>query len=91
MRNLVLDPSDGKNQAVDTNVLKTTALLYFQEELFAQRYENCQELLAVAKSLGVGQPEINAVIKFHLRAIQTSGPNEANLTHNRLRFLEKEK
>ena len=75
----------------ETEVVKTTALLYFRVELFAQRYENCKELLEIARSLGVPQYQINAAIKFHLRAIQPAGPYEANLTRNRLANLGEEK
>jgi len=84
--------SSVEGQALNPNgVVKTTALLYFQEELFGQRYENCKEILEIAKALGVEQHDLDAAIKFHLRAIQTQRPYEANQTKNRLRNLEEEK
>jgi len=61
-------------------ILKVTALLYLQEALATQKYESCRELIDTAKSLGVGQGDISAVIKDYL---STDGPGR--LRQNRLR------
>ncbi len=48
-------------------VLKLTALVYFQEALDKQQYESCAELTAAARKFGVQQYEIDAAITSHLR------------------------
>jgi hypothetical protein len=49
-------------------ILKVTALLYLKEALIAQEYESCQELVDIAKKLGVNPGDISAVIADYLNA-----------------------
>jgi len=42
--------------------------LYLKEALIAQEYESCQELVDIAKKLGVNPGDISAVIADYLNA-----------------------
>ena len=71
-------------------LLKVTASLYLKEALVAQEYESCQELIDTAKTLGVTQTDISAVITAYLRGDKAVAKNEANTSKNRLRSLTEE-
>ena len=43
--------------------IKLTALLYLKEALTQQRYENCADLIAVAKEFGAGEFEIQDLLE----------------------------
>ncbi len=47
--------------------LKATALLYFKEALFKERYEECASLIQQAKEFGTQQSEISAVIADYVK------------------------
>ena len=64
--------------AASDEILKVTALLYFQEALFAQDYEACAELVNAAASFGAQQSEIDAAIAAYLRADKAGGQKRAN-------------
>jgi len=70
MKNNVLTDQEQAFGADQT--LKVTALLYLKEALTAQKYESCKELIDTAKSPGVEQGDISAVITDHLNA---NGPS----------------
>ena len=67
------------------NALQVTAILYLQEALAQERYEECAQLIGSAKELGVGQAEISTVLASYVRQLKGNG-NEANKTNARRRF-----
>ena len=85
--NIVLKEGQNKAQAVTSDeIFKVTALLYFKEALAAQKYEDCEELVGIARKLGARQGEIDEMIAAHLRGDKPGGRNEARQGINRLRF-----
>ena len=84
--------SINEEQSLNTDdIFQVTALLYFKEALLAQEFENCQELIGVAKKLGATQEQINEVITSYLRGDKAGGQNGANQIKNRLLSLKGEK
>ena len=67
------------------NALQVTALLYLQEALAEERYEECAELIRSARELGVGQAAIGTVLASYVRQLKGNG-NEANINNARRRF-----
>lgn len=68
-------------------VLKATSLLYFREALFNEKYEDCGELIRIAKRFGARQSDIRRVIAQSNRGVRTGRVNEANKEKGgRLRF-----
>lgn len=67
------------------NALQVTALLYLQEALAEERYEECTELVSSAKELGVEQIEISTVLASYIRQLKGNG-SEANQNNARRRF-----
>lgn len=65
------------------DVLKLTALVYFQEALYEQEYESCAELLEAARKFGAQQDEIDEVITAYLRGEKPGGRNPKNRLKNR--------
>lgn len=47
---------------IHDETLKKTSLLYFQDALLNEQYENAADLLVSAKNLGVSEDEIQVVI-----------------------------
>lgn len=43
--------------------VKLTALLYLREALFGERYEECAEIIAVAKEFGAGDFEVQDLLE----------------------------
>lgn len=80
MRNVMV-----QSKQQDVNALQVTALLYLQEALAEERYEECTELISSAKELGVGQTEISTVLASYVRRLKGNG-NEANANNARRRF-----
>ena len=52
-----------KRSPVMKHPIKLTALLYLKEALTQQRYENCADLIAVAKEFGAGEFEIQDLLE----------------------------
>lgn len=77
------------NQSDET--LKTTSLLYFQDALISEQYENAAELLASARNLGASEDEIQVVIAEVILKmngkVQLQG---AELDANRLQYVKEE-
>lgn len=71
-------------------VLKATALLYFQQALLNQAYEECATLVTKAKAYGALQSDISNIIAQYLSGDKPIG-REAQLGKNRLNGLLKEK
>ena len=74
-----------QNNQQAENALQVTALLYLQEALAAERYEECTDLISSAKELGVGQTAISTVLASYIRQLKGNG-NEANQNNARRRF-----
>lgn len=62
----------------EQDVLKTTALIYLQEAIFNQQYEQCAQLIKQAKEVGATASDIKEIITL---AVKTK-------TKNRLRGLK---
>lgn len=77
MKNLLFKntPAPGENK---DEFLKTTALMYLEEALFRERFEDCDELIRTAKGFGAQLDEIKAVILGHLNKSKGNFRNEAN-------------
>lgn len=73
MRNTVT-----RNKDDTVNTLQLTSLLYLQEALEAERYEECAELIRSAQELGVQRSAITDVLNLYVRALKAGRPNEAN-------------
>lgn len=56
---------DGANQMV-----KATSLLYLKEALINEAYEECAQLIAVAKDNGADQKEISEAIDAHIKTVK---------------------
>ena len=68
-------------------VLKATSLLYFKEALFNEEYEDCKELIRIAKRFGARHSDICRVIVQSNRGAKAGRGNEANKGKGgRLRF-----
>ncbi len=63
----------------NNEVLKETALLYFNDALLKQTYEECEELLSFARKFGATQDEINEVITDYVEGRKPRNPKEANI------------
>lgn len=63
MKNTILKepPVTGSDE-----ILKATALLYFQDALFTEEFESCKELIDYAKKFGAQQSDIKAVIATYI-------------------------
>ena len=85
--NLVVEKQENKPAAADF-LLKATALLYLQDALQRERYEECALLIQSAKNYGAGQGEISEIIAKHIRRLNT-GPNEANVARVQLFSFKK--
>ena len=48
-------------------MLKVTALHYFTEALYKEKYEECNELAKTAKEYGVAKKEIKAIIADYVK------------------------
>ena len=55
--------------------VKVTALQYLKEALRTERYEDCWEILTVAKEFGANNAEIRAVIDHSARFSASPDPN----------------
>jgi len=84
--NAVFKNEKNKPEARD-EVLKATSLLYFKEALFNEEYEDCRELIRIAKRFGARQTDIRRVIDQSNRGARVGRGNEANKGKGgRLRF-----
>ncbi len=72
-------------------VLKTTALVYLQQALISQKFEDCQELVNKAKKYGASPSEISSVITAFLQGSKPKAANEGKLGINRLKLLKESK
>ena len=54
---------EGKRTYKSHHPLKLTALLYLKEELAKERYENCAEIIALAKEFGAAIFEIEDLLE----------------------------
>ena len=68
-------PQENTGLAADS-LLRATSLLYLQDALERERYEECAGLIQSAKGFGAGQREIASVIAKYIRK-REAGPSEA--------------
>lgn len=80
MKNRIVNHEKKTNQDENSreNLLKVTALLYLKEALYKEKYEECPELIAVAKRYGVEQTEIQKVISRHVLRLKKGLVYEAS-------------
>jgi len=80
MQNRIVNHGRKNNQDVNSreNMLKVTALLYLKEALYKERYEECPQLIEVAKRYGVEQDEIQKVISRHVLRLRKGLVYEAS-------------
>jgi len=60
-KNAIFDNKDDQRITPD-ETLKATSLLYFRDALLKEQYEDCAELVRIAKRFGAAQSEISGVI-----------------------------
>jgi hypothetical protein len=77
MKNLLFKSSQSQTPATN-EILKSTALLYLEEALFKEQYEDCDELIQSAKGFGAQLYEIKAVIFGFLNKGKGGLQNEAS-------------
>ncbi len=82
--NVILKEEEGQAAGSDA-ILKATALLYFKEALLKQEYEDCGELVEIARKFGANTSEIQAVIAAYLPDT-AGGPDEAPRGKSRQRY-----
>jgi len=85
MRNAFVGKQESEPITADS-LLKVTSLLYFEDALKRQQYEDCPGLTQAAQGFGVLQNEINKLIAGHLRELKTGRQNEANQLTGGRRF-----
>lgn len=80
MKNRFINQGDKTNRNLNSreNLLKVTALLYLKEALYKEKYEECPELIEVAKRYGVEQEEIQKVISRHVLRLKKGLVYEAS-------------
>ena len=52
-----------KRSEIYKHPVKLTALLYLKESLLREKYENCADIIAVAKEFGAASFEINDLLE----------------------------
>ena len=67
-----------KNNLIVDNTLKATALLYLNEALENERYEDCAGLVESAAELGAQSGEISEIIAGCVAKLKAGRQNEAN-------------
>ncbi|MCM8775635.1 MAG: hypothetical protein NC930_04705 [Candidatus Omnitrophica bacterium] len=53
----------GGFRRISKNAVKLTALLYLREALLKEKYEECADLIAIAKEFGAGEFEIRYLLE----------------------------
>ena len=56
-----------RRKFVNRNPVKLTALLYLKEALVRQQYENCRDIIAVAKEFGAADVEVQDLLEDQRR------------------------
>lgn len=89
MKEKLVYDSGQVNQSDET--LKTTSLLYFQDALLNEQYENAVELLASARNLGASEDEIQVTIaEVILKLNGKMKSNGAERYNNRLQNVKED-
>ena len=83
MNNIV--NNEAREALAPNELLKVTALLYLEEALEREAYEECRELAASARAFGAKPEELKGVLYAFLRG--KAGPREAQ-GKNRLNQLK---
>jgi hypothetical protein len=79
VRNTVIKQN---NSSAENDVLKATSLIYFEDALLSEQYEDCPELIQIAKDFGASAAEIRYVIARYVRSLKDGRPNEASINGN---------
>ena len=66
MRNNIIY-TNNKKPAAPNKVLKATALIYFQEALAKEEFEQCPELIQKAHDFGANKKDIQKVIAQYVK------------------------
>jgi hypothetical protein len=82
MKNTVV--SQNKQLAAD-EVLKATSLIYLRDALVKEQYEQCPELVKIAKDFGASLTEVRTVIAEYVSDVKAGRLNEATAS-SRQRF-----
>ena len=70
---------NGGSQPISADeMLKATALLYFQDALYAEKYESCLELIQAAKNYGALPSDISKIIAQFVKRLQGNSQSGAN-------------
>ncbi len=77
MKNRFIEQENKKTNSQE-HLLKVTALLYLKEALYKEKYEECLELITVAKRYGVEQEEIQKIISRHVLRLKKGLVYEAS-------------
>ncbi|MBP9854566.1 MAG: hypothetical protein KBD53_06845 [Candidatus Omnitrophica bacterium] len=77
MKNRFIE-QENKQTNSQEHLLKVTALLYLKEALYKEKYEECLELITVAKRYGVEQEEIQKIISRHVLRLKKGLVYEAS-------------
>ena len=87
MKENIVFKNEKKKSIARDEVLKVTSLLYFKEALFNEEYEDCKELIRLAKWFGARKGDIRRVIADSNRGVRVGRGNGANKGKGgRLRF-----
>jgi hypothetical protein len=77
MRSRLTQKNQSESIAVD-KTLKATALIYLNEALTKERYEDCREIIKRAKRFGAESQEIQEVISSYVRKLKAINEIKAN-------------
>ncbi len=66
--------------------LMVTSLLYFEDALIKERFEECRELSQLARRYGAKQSQINRVIARHIRRMKKTNRNGFSKSKRNKRF-----
>ena len=76
----------------DQTLFKTTTLLYLRDALEKQSFEECKELVGIAKNYGAKPQEVQEVIADYIKGEPFGGRNNGvDGEENRLRSLKTKK
>lgn len=60
----------GGIRKIKRDPVKLTALLYLREALLTEKYEECREIIAIARQLGAGDFEVQNILEDPRRPVR---------------------
>ena len=60
----------GGIRKIKRDPVKLTALLYLREALLTEKYEECREIIAIAREFGAGDFEIQNILEYPRRPVR---------------------